>query len=112
MGRPRLRTGSVLNLPHGAWIDRKGRLLIADRENDRIQVFDQEGEHLTDFPTKLIGPAVIYVDDEDIVYVAEHNGGLVSILNLDGELLAQWGSTDPPLLPRYLGGLAQRYIRG
>ena len=80
------------NLPHGAWIDRKARLLIADRENDRIQVFDQEGGHITDFPTKLIGPAVMYVDDEDIVYVAEHNGGLVSILNLDGELLAQWGS--------------------
>ena len=80
------------NLPHGAWIDRKGRLFIADRENDRVQVFNQDGTHLADWPSKLIGPAVIYVDDEDIVYVAEHNGGLVSILTLEGERLAQWGS--------------------
>jgi hypothetical protein len=27
------------NLPHGLWIDRRGRLLVADRENDRVQVF-------------------------------------------------------------------------
>ncbi len=80
------------NLPHGCWIDKDDRLLIADRENDRIQVFTQEGEHITTFPSKLIGPAVMYVDDEDTVYVAEHNGGMVSILNLDGERLAQWGS--------------------
>jgi DNA-binding beta-propeller fold protein YncE len=80
------------NLPHGCWIDRKGRLFIADRENDRVQVFDQEGAHLATWPSKLIGPAVIYVDEDDIVYVAEHNGGLVSILTLEGEMLTQWGS--------------------
>jgi len=79
------------NLPHGAWIDSKGRLLIADRENDRIQAFSQDGDYITTWPSKLIGAAVMYVDDEDIVYVAEHNGGLVSILNLDGEILTQWG---------------------
>jgi hypothetical protein len=28
------------NLPHAVWITRDGRLLIADRENDRIPVFD------------------------------------------------------------------------
>jgi sugar lactone lactonase YvrE len=78
-------------LPHGVWIDSRGRVLVADRENDRIQVFDQEGRLLTVWRTKLIGPAVIYVDAEDTVYVAEHNGGLVSVLTPDGERLAQWG---------------------
>src|SRR5436190_11440373 len=28
------------NLPHGIWIDRRGRVLVADRENDRVQIFD------------------------------------------------------------------------
>lgn len=79
------------NLPHSVWIDRRGRVLVADRENDRVQVFDQNGKLLTIWPTKLIGPAVIYVDREDVVYIVEHNAGLVSILTLDGERLAQWG---------------------
>jgi len=79
------------NLPHAVWIDRRGRVLVADRENDRVQVFDQNGTLLTIWPTKLIGPAVIYVDADDIVYIVEHNAGLVSVLTLEGERLAQWG---------------------
>ena len=78
-------------LPHAVWIDRKGRLLIADRENDRVQVFDQNGRLLRVWPTKLIGPAVIYVDADDIVYIVEHNSGQVSVLTPEGERLAQWG---------------------
>lgn len=80
------------NLPHGVWIDSRGRLLVADRENDRVQIFDQAGKLLTIWPTELIGPAFFYIDDEDIVYVPEHNGGMVSILTLDGERLARWGA--------------------
>jgi hypothetical protein len=67
-------------------------LLIADRENDRVQVFSQAGEYISTWPSKLIGPAVMYIDQDDIAYVAEHNGGLVSVLTSDGEMLAQWGS--------------------
>ena len=80
------------NLPHGVWIDRQGRVLVADRENDRVQVFTQDGEYISTWPSKLIGPALLFVDDEDTVYIPEHNGGLFSVLNLDGEILAQWGS--------------------
>jgi hypothetical protein len=32
------------------------------------------------------------VDSEDIVYLPEHNGGRFSVLTLDGQLLARWGS--------------------
>ena len=79
------------NLPHGVWIDRRGRVLVADRENDRIQVFAQDGRLLGMWPTQLIGPAVMYVDGQDRVYIVEHNAGLVSVLTLEGERLAQWG---------------------
>jgi sugar lactone lactonase YvrE len=81
------------NMPHGVWIDRQGRLLVCDRENDRVQLFSQAGEFLSVWPTQLIGPAMTYVDHEDIVYVPEHNGGMVSILTLEGERLAQWGDS-------------------
>ena len=76
---------------HGVWIDTRGRVLVCDRENDRVQVFNQEGKFLHVWPSPLIGPAAFYVDADDIVYIPEHNGGLVSVLTLEGERLAQWG---------------------
>jgi DNA-binding beta-propeller fold protein YncE len=89
-GEPGTAPGQF-NLPHGVWIDKQGRVLICDRENDRVQVFSQDGEFLSVWPTKLIGPAFFYVDDDDIIYIPEHNGGLVSIWTSEGERLAQWG---------------------
>jgi DNA-binding beta-propeller fold protein YncE len=89
-GEPGTAPGQF-NLPHGVWIDRRGRVLVADRENDRVQVFDQSGKLLSVWATELIGPAFFYVDDDDVVYIPEHNGGRISILTLDGELVARWG---------------------
>ena len=54
-------------------------------------MFTQQGEYISQWPTKLIGPAVFYVDEEDVVYIPEHNAGLISILTLEGERLTQWG---------------------
>lgn len=89
-GEPGTAPGQF-NLPHGVWVTRDGRLLIADRENDRVQVFDQSGKLLNIWNTKLIGPAAFYVDRDDVVYIVEHNAGLVSVLTIEGERLAQWG---------------------
>jgi DNA-binding beta-propeller fold protein YncE len=89
-GEPGTAPGQF-NLPHGVWIDRRGRVLVADRENDRVQVFDQSGKLLSVWATELIGPAFFYVDDDDVVYIPEHNGGRISVLTLDGERLARWG---------------------
>lgn len=79
------------NLPHGIWIDRHGRLLVCDRENNRVQVFDQNARLLGIWPVELIGPAFIYVDADDVVYIPEHNSGMISVLTLEGERLARWG---------------------
>jgi len=89
-GEPGTAPGQF-NLPHGVWIDRRGRVLVADRENDRVQIFDQNGKLLSVWATELIGPAFFYVDNDDVVYIPEHNGGRISILTLDGERLARWG---------------------
>jgi DNA-binding beta-propeller fold protein YncE len=46
------------NVPHSIAIDSKGRLYVADRSNNRIQIFDQEGKYLdqwTHFGTPM-GP--------------------------------------------------------
>ena len=89
-GEPGTAPGAF-NLPHGIWVDSRGRVLVGDRENDRVQVFDQEGNLLNVWATELIGPAFFYVDKDDVVYIPEHNGGMISILTLDGERLTRWG---------------------
>ena len=35
---------------HGIYVDDRGRLLVSDRENERVQVFSPEGEHLESWP--------------------------------------------------------------
>ena len=90
-GQPGSGPGQFM-LPHDVWVDSRGRVLVADRENDRVQVFTQNGEFLNQWPTKLVGAAAFWVDRNDIVYMPEHNIGNFSVLTLDGELLARWGT--------------------
>jgi DNA-binding beta-propeller fold protein YncE len=77
-------------LPHGIRIDSRGRVLLMDREpNHRIQLFDMDGEFLSEWPG-LAGPNDGFIDADDHILVAE-SGYRISVLNLDGELLARWG---------------------
>jgi sugar lactone lactonase YvrE len=39
------------NIPHDLAIDRTGRVYVADRENDRIQVFNSDGEFIAEWPS-------------------------------------------------------------
>ena len=79
------------NLPHGVWY-RDGRVYVADRQNDRIQIFTPEGDYVEEW-TGLIRPCDLYIDGDGLVYVPELRHR-VSILNLDGELLARWGGEE------------------
>lgn len=55
---------------HALAIDSRGRLFVADRENNRIQIFDQEGEHLATW-TQFGRPSGISFDGHGKIYVAD-----------------------------------------
>jgi hypothetical protein len=60
-----------LNDPHGITVDTDGRLLVADRGNFRITIFDQDGNLLDTW--KQFGiPSGVFVDDKDTLYVGEN----------------------------------------
>ena len=80
---------SEFNLPHGIWIDKDDHVWVADRENNRIQIFTVEGKYLKQL-TDFVRPGTVYIDNEDTVYVPEVFGRM-SVLDLDGRLLARWG---------------------
>jgi sugar lactone lactonase YvrE len=65
------------DLPHCMAFDTKGRLLVGDRNNNRIQVFDQEGNFIEQF-TQFSRPSGIAVDKDDIIYVADSESESVS----------------------------------
>lgn len=75
-------------LVHSVWLH-KGRVYVADRQNNRLQIFDMDGRHLETWPG-FDQPCKIYIDNNDIMYVAEL-GARVSIVDLKGNILVRWG---------------------
>jgi DNA-binding beta-propeller fold protein YncE len=86
-GEPGTNPGQF-NLPHGIWVNDK-KVYVADRQNNRIQIFTMEGEYIQEW-TKLGRPCDIYFDKRGRIYVAELTHR-VSILNKRGEVLARIG---------------------
>jgi len=78
-------------LPHDVALDHRGRLLVADRENSRIQLFDQDGTLLKIWHD-VIRPTGIGIDKEGLVYVSEFSLR-VSIFSEEGVLLARIGNS-------------------
>jgi sugar lactone lactonase YvrE len=56
--------------PHGLAFDSRGRLFVADRGNNRIQIFDQEGKFLEEWK-QFSRPSGVYIDAKDVLYVAD-----------------------------------------
>ncbi len=94
-----------LNIVHNIDIDSNGYVYIGDRENHRVQIFDENGNYETQW-VNMSRAAAVYIDkrgESDIVYVGEYFAGIgsnaigtdlgprVSIYQTDGTLLARVG---------------------
>ena len=77
------------HLPHGIAIDNEGRLAICDRENNRIQFVDQDGEFLFIWED-LIQPTDITFGTMGEAYISELQHR-ISIMDQSGQLVARWG---------------------
>lgn len=85
-GRPGTGPGEFCT-PHAVWIDRSNRVLVADRENNRIQIFDRDGNY-TDEWTDFYHPMDIFEDDRGMVFVSDQIPRL-SMLTPDGRLVGR-----------------------
>ena len=87
-GQPGKADGQF-NLPHAIVIDAKGRLLVGDRENNRVQVFDQDGKWLATWPG--FAPFGLARDLTGRIYVADAQAHQILRLNAAGEVERRWG---------------------
>jgi len=69
--------------PHSLAMDSQGRLFVADRSNNRIQIFDQEGT-LLDTWYQFSRISGLFIDANDVLYAADSESGSVNPAN------AQW----------------------
>jgi len=58
--------------PHALVFDSQGRLLVADRVNGRIQLFDQDGEYLTEYHG-FGAPSGLFITKDDTLYATDYN---------------------------------------
>ncbi|MDA1347681.1 MAG: 6-bladed beta-propeller [Chloroflexi bacterium] len=90
-------------LLHNVWVGSRSRVFICDRENDRIQIFDDQGGFLEEW-TDLWMPGDLWIRDE-VVYVVEQGGSSgVSLWTLDGEMITRWRGSEGAGKGTLLGG--------
>jgi NHL repeat-containing protein len=58
------------DVPHALALDSRGRLFVADRNNNRIQIFSQDGAFLDEW-TQFGRPSGIAITKDDTIYVAD-----------------------------------------
>jgi DNA-binding beta-propeller fold protein YncE len=63
--------------PHALAMDSQGRLFVGDRSNNRIQIFDQEGNFI-DAWYQFSRPSGLFIDADDNLYVADSESGWVA----------------------------------
>jgi peptidylglycine monooxygenase len=76
-----------LMTPHSLIVDRRDRVLVCDRENDCVQVFDRHGRWLARWTT-VHGPMDILEQEDGTFLVSDRVPALVSF-SADGECLGR-----------------------
>jgi DNA-binding beta-propeller fold protein YncE len=100
------------DIPHALAFDSQGRLFVADRGNNRIQIFDQNGKFIDQWQqfSRLSG---ISIDRHDVIYVADSESGSVAKDHAAWKRGIRIGSAkdgsvtafipDPNIDPNYMG---------
>jgi DNA-binding beta-propeller fold protein YncE len=80
-------------IPHAVRLDSKGQLYVADRENDRVQVFDQNGKFLRQFGG--FAPFGMFITPADEMFATDGRAHHAHRLTLDGQIVETWGKRGP-----------------
>ena len=95
--------------PTGVAVDKEGNLFVADTLNNRIEIFDADGNFISTFgkngdgPGYFARPKGVAIDSDGHVWVADGVQDRVQVFTKDGQLLIAFGGHG--LLPGQFQGL-------
>ena len=69
------------NLPHAVVVDSQNRIIVADAENNRVQVFDQNGKFLEQWNEFIAKPrGAMYITSDDTLYISHVDAEAISVM--------------------------------
>ncbi len=78
------------DLPHAVAVDPQGRVYVGDRENYRVQIFDADGNFLTQW--KHVGsPWGLEMRPDGTLFMTDGHNDRILKVSLDGEVLGAFG---------------------
>jgi DNA-binding beta-propeller fold protein YncE len=83
------------DLVHGLAVDQDRRVYVADRRNNRIQIFTEDGDFLEEWPD-ITDPVGVFVDEHHAVWVVSASLHRVLKYSRDGVLQHSWGAYGGP----------------
>jgi sugar lactone lactonase YvrE len=104
-----LATPGDFSKPTGVAVDAEGNLYVADTYNNRIEIFDADGQFISTFgkagdgPGYFARPKGVAIDGDNHIWVADGQQDRVSVFNREGQLLISLGGHG--LLPGQFQGL-------
>jgi DNA-binding beta-propeller fold protein YncE len=84
------------NLVHDVTVDGQGRVYVADRTNERVQVFDADGKYLSQWSGIGAPWGLYYSAKEQAIWMCDGKYNRIVKLNLEGQILgalSSWGKT-------------------
>jgi DNA-binding beta-propeller fold protein YncE len=93
-GRPGGDGPGAFFSPHCLWVDSDGLIYVCDRKNNRIQIFDPEGEFVAQWANVQL-PTDLHIGRDGLFYLAERESNeatenLLTVRDGSGSALASW----------------------
>ena len=82
--------------PHSIVVDAEGLVYVADRQNRRVQIFDADGNYITERKYKGL-PCGLYIADDQQMYMVSGFSGEILRLDEDGKAIGATGQPGPGL---------------
>jgi DNA-binding beta-propeller fold protein YncE len=81
--------------PHSILVTPQNQLLVADRENRRVQIFDLDGRYVSSWKFNGL-PCGLLLGPDRQLYLATGFSGQILRLNADGKAAGMFGQPGPP----------------